>query len=249
MTPDTVPVRDFIQGLLHPAGASSILDVGCGRGEDLRQIAQLTGEDARLVGVDASAANITEAQQRAGDDSRQLYFAHDVSAGLPFEDGEFDRVLSVNLLECIADKQRLLTEVHRVLGPGGRVVFAHWDWDSQLIDGDDKDLIREIVHTFGDWKQAWMADSDAWMGRRLWRTFQESEGFEGAVHPFVLTNTRFEPGTYGHSSVENFRGLVKRGMLAPERYESFYRSLVEMGATNRYFYSITMFVYAGHKRG
>ncbi|HEY7769206.1 methyltransferase domain-containing protein [Longimicrobium sp.] len=249
MTPDTVPVRDFIHVLLQPAGASSILDIGCGRGEDLRQIAQLTGGDARLVGIDASEATIADARRGAADDSRYSFLAHDVTTGLPFGDDEFDCVLSVNLLECIPDRQQLLREVHRVLKPGGRVVFAHWDWDSQLFDGDDKALVRQIVHTFADWQQAWMADADAWMGRRLWRTFQESGGFEGAVHPFVLTNTRFGPGTYGHASIENFRGLVKRGMLAPERYESFYRSVVELAATNRYFYSITMFVYAGNKRG
>jgi SAM-dependent methyltransferase len=157
-------------------------------------------------------------------------------------------VLSVNLLECIPDKQALLREVHRVLAPGGTVVFAHWDWDSQLIDGADKALVRRIVHAFGDWKQAWMADADAWMGRRLWRTFQESGRFDGRVHPVVHTSTRFAPGTYGHDAVEGFRALVRRGLLAPDEYDAFRRAVEELAAADQYLYAITMFVYAGRRR-
>ncbi|CAA9302779.1 MAG: hypothetical protein AVDCRST_MAG89-590 [uncultured Gemmatimonadetes bacterium] len=71
MTPDTVPVREFIHSLLQPADASSFLDIGCGRGDDLRQMARLARGDARLVGVDASEANIAEARRGAGDESRQ----------------------------------------------------------------------------------------------------------------------------------------------------------------------------------
>jgi hypothetical protein len=44
------------------------------------------------------------------------------------------------------------------------VVFAHFGWDTQVFDGEDKELVRKIVHCFGDWQQAWMNDSDAWMG-------------------------------------------------------------------------------------
>ena len=53
MTCDTAPVRDFILSLLDPGGASAVLDLGCGRGEDLRRIAAIAPAGARLVGVDA----------------------------------------------------------------------------------------------------------------------------------------------------------------------------------------------------
>lgn len=208
----------------------------------------MTGPHTRLVGVDAAERSIAAARRATERDSRFAFHVHDASGVLPFGDGEFDRVLSVNLLECIPDKQKLLREVHRVLAPDGTVVFAHWDWDSQLIDGVDKELVRSIVHRFSDWKQAWMVDADAWMGRRLWRTFQASGLFQGQVHPCVLTNTRFEAGAYGYESIESFRALVTRGMLAPEEYDAFRRTIEGLAAADQYFYSITMFVYVGHKR-
>jgi ubiquinone/menaquinone biosynthesis C-methylase UbiE len=248
MTSNSKQVREFIDSLLKPGDASSVLDIGCGRGEDLRRIGMLASDETRLVGVDASDSSIAEARRATKGDPRFSFRTHDVSGALPFGDAAFDRVLSVNLLECIPDTHRLLQEVHRVLMPEGVVVFAHWDWDSQLIDGADKNLVRKIVHTFGDWKQAWMADADAWMGRRLWRTFQASGLFEGQVHPYVLTNTRFEPGTYGYDSIESFRSLAKRGMLAPDEYDAFRQAIEDLAASDQYFYSITMFVYVGQKR-
>lgn len=248
MTPDIVPAHDFILSLLDPGGASAILDIGCGRGADLQRIGRLTGRDTRLVGADASEPGIAEARRATAGDPRHSYLVHDISTGLPFGGAEFDRVLSVNLLECIPDRQGLLREVHRVLKPGGRVVFAHWDWDSQLVDGGDKGLVRRVVHAFGDRKQAWMADADGWMGRRLWRTFQASGLFEGTVHPFVHTSTRFEPGTYGYESIESFRSLVKRGLLEQEQYDAFRRAVDDLAAADQYFYSITMLVYVGHAR-
>lgn len=247
-TPDTAPLRERIHALLEPASASAILDLGCGRGTDLRLLGEVAPPGARLVGVDASADGIEQARAATRGDPRYTFLAHDISGGLPFGDGEFDRVLSVNLLECVADKQALLAEVHRVLRPDGIVVFAHFDWDSQLIDGDDKALVRGMVHAFGDLRQKWMADADAWMGRRLWRTFQASSLFDGAVHAVVLTSTRFEPGTYGWETIHAFRTLVRHGTVSAEEHGRFLRGIEDLAAKGEYFYAITMFIYAGRKR-
>lgn len=111
---------------------------------------------------------------------------------MPFEDETFDVVFSNNVLECITDKGKLLSEIARVLKPSGQVVCAHFDWDSQLIDGTDKALVRKIVQTFNDWQQGWMDDCDAWMGRRLWKTFNRSKLFNGEIQCHVLTNTKYD---------------------------------------------------------
>lgn len=247
-TPDTSWLRDRIHSLLHAGAAAAILDLGCGRGTDLLELGAMVPPGARLVGVDASARSVDAARAATRDDPRYTLLEHDVSDGLPFPDDEFDRVMSINLLECIPDKQRLLREVHRVLRPGGIVVFAHFDWDSQLLDGHDKDLVRKIVHAFGDLRQTWMADADAWMGRRLWRTFQASGLFEGSVEPLVLTSTRFEPGTYGWDRVQDFRGLVRQLRISQNEYDAFLTGIQELAAADQYLYSITMYVYVGTKR-
>lgn len=244
---NTEELHDEILALLGPSGATAVLDLGCGRGQNLLRLAGQVSERTRLVGIDTAVRSIEEARAAAGTDPRLKFLMHDLTTGIPFGDGEFDRVLCVNVLETIADRTALLAEVHRVLRLDGRVVFAHCDWDSQLLDGDDKALVRKVVHAFSDWKQAWMADSDGWMGRRLWRTFQQTGLFMGSVHTLVHTSTHFAPGSYGWERVQDFRGLVKRGLITAAEYERLYRALEDLASREQYFYAVTMFVYAGRR--
>jgi len=138
--------------------------------------------------------------------------------------------------------------VHRVLKPNGQAIFAHFDWDSQLIDGEDKELVRRIVHTFSDWKQEWMSDIDAWMGRRLWRTFQQSGLFRnGRIETYVLTNTEYSEPFYGYQRIQDFGSLVKRNMISEDDYTRFLADIQQLAAGDGYFYSINMYVYVGLK--
>lgn len=249
MDENNIKMREFIYSLLYVSEGNSmnVLDVGCGRGYDLQRISELLDGKSTLYGIDSIEHFIHEAVEKYGND--RLRFLHeDIRQGIPFEDEHFDIVYSNNMLECVSDKQKLLQEVHRVLKPGGQVVFAHFDWDSQLMDGNDKALVRNIVQTFNDWKQDWMDDIDAWMGRRLWRTFQESGLFEnGRIETYVLTNTRFCEPNYGHMMIHGFRSLVERGDITAEQFDTFIHDLEELDRKGQYFYSITMYIYVGNK--
>lgn len=247
MTEDIRAVHEHVLSLLDASGASAILDLGCGRGEHLQMLAEHASEETRLVGIDASRKSIDAARAATEGDPRFRFVVHDLTEGIPFGDGEFDRVLSVNVLEAIPEKGALLREVHRVLSPGGWLVFAHFDWDSQFYDGRDKRVVRKAVHAFADWKQKWMADADGWMGRRLWRTFQKTGLFDGRVDARVHTSTKFEPGRYGWERSRDFGSLVRRGMITAAEYQSFYGALEDLAARDQYFYAITMFSYVGTK--
>lgn len=242
---DGVALRERLYGWLDWRQASAILDIGCGNGDDLRRLGARAPEAARLVGVDSSATALEAARAATAGDARFAWHQADVSHGLPFADGEFNALFSLNLLECVPDKAALLREMARVLCPGGSVVCAHWDWDTQTLDGADKVLVRQIVQTFSDWQQAWMAACDGWMGRRLWPTFQRSGLFTGRIETFTLTNTVFAPGWYGYEQVQAFGALARRGLVPPDDYARFYDDIAAQAARDEYFYSITLYVYVG----
>ena len=247
MEADGLRMREWLGGLLAWHGADAVLDLGCGDGGDLQRLAALAPGDARLVGVDSSAKAIEAARAATAGDARLEWHAHDVSLGLPFADGAFDAVYSLNLLECVPDKAALLREMARVLRPGGAVVCAHWDWDTQTVDGADKALVRRIVQAFSDWQQGWMAASDGWMGRRLWPTFQQSGLFAGHMETYTLTNTVYAPGWAGYEQVQAFGALARRGLIPPDDYARFRDDIAAQAARGEYFYSLTLYVYVGQK--
>ena len=247
MTDDTREVHEHLLSLLGAGEATAVLDLGCGRGAHLRMLAQIMPAGARLVGLDFRGEVLEEARSAVRGDERFVFLQHDVNERLPFEDGAFDRVLSVNAIEAIPAKDVFAREAHRVLKPGGRLVCAHYDWESQLYDGPDKEVIRRIVRAFADWKLSWMATSDGWMGRRLWRVFQESGHFEGEVDAYTHTSTSYEAGCYGWERSRDCESLVKRGMITQREYDTFIDGLEQLAEQQQFFYAITMFSYVGMK--
>lgn len=168
--------------------------------------------------------------------------------GLNFNDDFFDAVYSCNTLECIKNKDKLLREIARVLKPGGQVVFAHYDWDTQVFNATDKGLYRKILYTFNDWKQPWMAECDPWMGRKLHGVFESSGCFSGGVSVFVLIETEYREGFKGYYAVnDEFRALVENGMIEESEYNAFRDDILQMAENREYFYSINMYVYQGLK--
>ena len=245
--PDAQAMRAFLDSLVDWSKAGAVLDIGCGNGADLRRLAEAQPAAARLVGIDSSPGKIEEARALAEGNPRLHFAAVDAEGRLPFEKGEFDIVLSCNVLECIAAKQSFLKEVHRVLGVGGQILFSHYDWDSQLLDGNDKELVRRILHAWADWQQPWMAASDGWMGRRLRRTINNLQLFQGEISAYVMTNTRFEPGNYGWERVQDFAQMVKLDIIDATAYDALVSDLKALADKDEYFYSITMYAYSGRK--
>jgi SAM-dependent methyltransferase len=245
--PDRAEHRAWLVSLaVLPAGGVAV-DLGCGRGEDLRLLAARHPDPgARLVGVDASAKLIEEAEATA--DPRVTFSCAPLEGRLPFDDASVDLVHSHNLLECLADPDGFAREVARVLRPGGLAVIAHWDWDSQLFDGTDRALVRRLVAAYADWQQAWMAHADGWMGRRLRGIFHATGAFDGEAHARVLTNTAYEAPWFGHENTRAMGALVRRGMVPAEDYARFLREQAELAAAGRYFYAITGFAYVGVRR-
>src|SRR5262245_41349351 len=153
--------------------------------------------------------------------------------------GTFDVVYSNNLLECLTSREAFAREIARILRPGGLAVIAHWDWDSQTFDGTDKARVRRLIHTFADWRQAWMDHSDGWMGRRLWASLAPTGLFHGRIHARVMTNTVYSPPWFGHARVQDLRAPVKRQLAEAVDYEAFLADQAALSAAGRYFYSIT----------
>ena len=96
-----------------------VLDAGCGSGP---LSAMLRAKGAVVTGVDASPAMVELARQRLGGDA-DLRVA-DLGGPLPFADAEFDDVVASLVLHYLEDWGGPLSELRRVLRPGGRLMVS-----------------------------------------------------------------------------------------------------------------------------
>jgi SAM-dependent methyltransferase len=122
----------FIEWLNLPRGLRW-LDVGCGTGALARAVA--AGAAPALVhGIDRSAGFVERAGQLANGDASQRFSTGDALA-LPVVDGTFDVAVSGLVLNFLDPAEQAVSELRRVLRPGGTVALYVWDYASgmQLI--------------------------------------------------------------------------------------------------------------------
>ncbi|MGZ8695352.1 MAG: class I SAM-dependent methyltransferase [Gaiellaceae bacterium] len=126
---DPAVVRALVDGARITASAR-VLEVGAGTGNYAVAVHEATG--AACVGVEPSDAMREVAAGRSG----EVRFLAGHAEKLPFSDGVFDAVFSVDVAHHIGDLDRAFAEAARVLRAGGRLCVAT----------DDEESIRARVH-------------------------------------------------------------------------------------------------------
>lgn len=109
-----------------------VLEVGSGSGLPAVYLAEQRG--CRVTGIDINENGIANARRLAetrGVADRVSFQAVDASRPLPFEDGAFDAILSNDAMCHIANRLEVLRDWHRLLRPGGRMLFT----DAMIVSG------------------------------------------------------------------------------------------------------------------
>lgn len=109
------------------APGQRVLDLGSGTGT-LALLAKRREPGIALHGLDADPDVLRRARKKAADAGLEAYFELGLSNQLPYEDRSFDRVLSSLFFHHLtaADRRRTLSEVARILAPGGELHVADW---------------------------------------------------------------------------------------------------------------------------
>lgn len=116
---------------LHPG--EKVLDLGCGRGEETLQAANLVGGDGFAWGLDITPKMIERAQERAEQVSiKNVVFLLSSMEKIPIEDASLDAVLSNCAINHVDDKVAVYREIHRILKSGGRFVVSDIMTESPL---------------------------------------------------------------------------------------------------------------------
>jgi ubiquinone/menaquinone biosynthesis C-methylase UbiE len=113
--------KEAVLGLADPLPGEKALDVSCGTGN---YAIALAGKGARVTAVDPSAAMLEIARSKAFRAKLPIDYRRGTAEDLPFADDSFDLLTAVLMLEFISSPGEVLSEMLRVLRPGGRLVIG-----------------------------------------------------------------------------------------------------------------------------
>lgn len=118
-------IKGRVIELAHLAPGGRLLDVGCGTGT-LVLMAQRRHPDATVIGVDGDPTILSIARRKARQAGIDAQLDEGMAYALPYADAAFDAVVSTLTFHHLTpdQQQRALTEIRRVLRPGGRLVIA-----------------------------------------------------------------------------------------------------------------------------
>ena len=122
------PMREIALEMLAPASGEHLLEIGPGTGHVLVKLAQAVGPTGRVFGLDLSENMLVQARElleREGLADRVTLTCGD-AADLPYSPDSLDGIFMSFTLELFDTPEipRVLTQCHRVLQPGGRIVVA-----------------------------------------------------------------------------------------------------------------------------
>ena len=141
-----------------------ILDIGCGVGGDVIEMARLVGKTGKVVGLDSSQVMVAEARRRSEGLPTDIVVGD--AENLEFPAHSFDACRSERTFMYL-DAGRALDEMIRVTKPGGRLVVFDLDHDGISIDSPRPTVTRKMVQFLSD------NHRNGVIGRQLMRLFKE----------------------------------------------------------------------------
>ena len=143
-TPDVIRQRMRTLEALQLKAGEFVLDVGCGSGLLAHDMATLVGAGGRVIGVDTSQDMLVLAERRCAD-LPQVHLKQSKGENLPEDADSFDAVTCVQVLLYLSDVPASLSEMCRVLKPGGRIAIIETDWRGTVLNSFDDSLTRIIL--------------------------------------------------------------------------------------------------------
>lgn len=183
-TPATMYEEWFVPAVFAPlaretlamtdlAPDARILDVACGSGIVARLAARRIGPSGSVAGLDLNPAMLAMARAAAEAEGLAIDWREGSADDLPFADGAFDTVFCQMGLQFFPDRPRAVSEMRRVLAPGGQAaastwrdlsfhpLFAAWSETVERVSGS---TAMGLPFSFGDPPQLQALFADAGFG-------------------------------------------------------------------------------------
>lgn len=238
---DQIALRHRLIGLANLKPGDTTIEIGCGTGALLCDLARAVGEEGRTIGIEPQIALAEAARARISNENLSAIVKTESAEKLSLDNESATACLAQTVLIHLPPDvlQQTLAEMRRVVRSGGRVVSCDQDGDTWTIDHPDRELTRRIVPFNSDQRYA-----DGWTGRRLHRFFRAARLKAVGVETLVHADT--EKSSYLFGMAERIANAAAEvGEISLEECRKWLEQLNESAAADNFFSSINYYICVG----
>lgn len=234
-------LKNSTHSLLRPRPNERVLDVGCGSGDDVRELAAMVAPNGCAVGVDKSKSMIEEACRRAKGCGLPVQFEQGEAVRLPWQSNHFDACRADRLFCHLPQPDLALNEMLRVLTPGGRLVVVDRDWGMVSIDSSDSATTQTVLN------RACTGICNGRMGRKLRGLFERAGLTEihVAIHTISIAKLDIADRLLDLRTVTEH--AIKEQLITQRAADIWLEDLLERNSKGTFLATITLYVAFGRK--
>jgi SAM-dependent methyltransferase len=241
-TRDVLRRRELVRAALGARPGDRILDVGCGPGFYVTELLEAVGREGAVVGLDASADMLAVAAKRAAGHGNVTFHEADATS-LPVPNASFERALCVQVLEYVRDVPAALSEMHRALRPGGRMLVWDVDWATVSWHAIDRQLTRRVLAA---WDQHLTHPS---VPRTLAAQLRNAGFADVRMDARAFATTELIPDAYGGSLVPLLEQYVaEQGGMNQQEARAWADEQRELSDRGEFFFTVTQFCFTATRR-
>jgi ubiquinone/menaquinone biosynthesis C-methylase UbiE len=240
-SPAIVEQRRRTLDALALAAGESALDVGCGPGYLAAEMGAAVGPGGKVFAIDNSAPMLEIARRRCAELTWVEIHEGD-ALHLPLADAAVDAAAVVQLLLLVAEPERYVAEVARVLRPGGRIVVVDTDWDSIVWHSSAPARMQRFL---AQWTRRYV---NANVARLMPGLLRDAGLTLELTHAIPIVELAAGDDTYSGSQLKEIPGYVtgKDGITESEA-RAWLEDQNVLQAAGRYFYSLNRFLFLARK--
>lgn len=217
-----------------PVAGEGILEVGCGSGLFLNLLAEAVGSEGTVCGLDISEDQLAAAHENCRQYGQIALQSGDILE-LPYNDEEFDAVVSIQTLEFVEDLDRAVDELLRVLKPGGRFLNFATNWGTVFWNSNAKERTATMIDAGS--QQARHPSLPAVLPGQL-----KSTGLLGDVwqEPFTILNQAYSEAEFSYWNARLIAAFAtKQGLVSAEVADLWFEDLQGVADLGAYHFCST----------
>lgn len=243
LTADVVGQRIEVLNALDVRPGERVLDIGSGPGLLAEALAAIVGARGSVCGIDTSEPMLEMARRRC-DAQPQARFEQADAAKLPYPDASFDAAVSTQVYEYVEDMPRALSELFRVLRPGGRVAIVDTDYDSLVIHTENPERMARVLCA---WDEHFVHRG---LPRVLTPLLRDAGFAVGRRSAIPILNPEYHPGAFSYHLTRMMAGYaVGRQGVDQAEADAWLQELKELGERGQYFYSLNRYLFVAQRPG